>query len=287
MDQRTSTSSNAKGINDLPPELHFEILSYLTDNITSQISASKVCHLWESIILADSYLQLLRYTPLQTHHSELIAVNQIFNLTEAWVSRPDSITQQPESPAMELRCKIVDEEVIAYHYVPDKNYYAYGKEYNFGPPPCDGEPGVLDISRSTILDEQCIRDISTLPTEEQELNEEVPRLTAPLEELDILTAIHFRGEYYPDVIFAEPVNFLVEGGLTIRQLLENIVSTLIASMKSKSDLDTKKEHYIYLAMRYIREGGCNECWFRTYLCHPDVRISEDGKLLNVVVKDAI
>ncbi|KAK6510697.1 hypothetical protein TWF506_009798 [Arthrobotrys conoides] len=286
MDQKPLTTASAKGINDLPAELHFEILSYLTDNITSQISASGVCRLWKSIILTDSYFRLRRYMPLQTHHSELIAINQIFNLTEAWGSQPELevIARQP-NPAVEIRCKIVDEKVIAYHYVPDKGYYAYGKEYNFGPPP-DDEPGVLNITRSTILHEQCIRDISILPTEEQELNEEIPRLTAPLEELDILTAIHFRGGYYPDVIFAEPVNFLVEGGLTVRQLLENIVNSLVTAMKSKSDLDTQKEHYVYLAVRYIREGGCNECWFRIYLCHPDVRISEDGILLNVL-KDTL
>lgn len=271
---------DAQGINSLPTELHFEILSYLTDNIISQVSASKVCLLWKSIILTDPYFQLLRYTPLQNHHSELISIHQIFNLTEAWTPPPNPITGQPSTVA-EIRCKIVAEQVIAYHYVLDKNYYAYGKEYNFGPPP-DDEPNVLDISNSTILDEQCIRDLSILPVEERELSDEIPRLTAPLDKLDILTAIHFRDEYYPDVIFAKPVNFLVEGGLTVRQLLEDIVSSLIVAMKSKSDLDTEKDHYVYLAVRYVREGDCKECWFWTYLCHPDVRISEDGRLLNVL-----
>ncbi|KAK6334961.1 hypothetical protein TWF718_010403 [Orbilia javanica] len=279
MDRQTPYT---QGINKLPTELHFEILSYLTDNIESQISASEVCHLWKSIILTDPYFQLLRYVPLQTIHAEMIAVHQIFGLAELWMCGPDAPKTPMKTKSLtEIRCKVVGEEIVSYHCVLDKDYHAYGKEYNFGPPPED-EPGVLDISHSSILDEQCIRNKSTLPMEEREPNDDTPRLTAPLEELDILSAIHYRGGYYPDVIFAEPANFLVEGGFTIRQFLEDIVKTMIVAMDWTSDLDTKKEHYVYLAMRYVRDGRDNECWFRIFLCHPDVRMSDDGKLLNVV-----
>ncbi|KAK6511566.1 hypothetical protein TWF481_000482 [Arthrobotrys musiformis] len=282
MDSR-KRSSPLQGINTLPAELHVEILSYLTDSISSQISASKVCRLWESIILTDPYFRSLRYGVLENNDSDLVAVHQLFDPSEVSIPRQHPITKQ-QNPLAEVRCKIVNEEITACHYVMEKNYHAYSKEYNFGPPPsdCTKEHNVLDITHSAILDEQCIQNVSILPIEEQYWSSDVPRLTAPLEELDILTAIHFRGQHLEDVIFAEPVNFCTPGGLTNRQLLEDVVATLIASMRKKSNLDTKKEHYVYLAMRYVPEGDRKECWFRTVLCHPDVRMSKELRLLNVL-----
>ncbi|KAK6354100.1 hypothetical protein TWF730_008517 [Orbilia blumenaviensis] len=291
-----------QGIGTLPTELHFEILSYLTDNVVSQISASQVCRLWERIVLSHPYFQKRRYTPLQTHFSELIAVHQIFGLSEAFISYPYK-RRVLDEVVSEIRCKIQNERIVAYHCVninvpedppsdiayktlaiwhKDKTCYAYDEQYGFGPPP-DDEPGVLEITQSTILDEQCINaDTSILPTDERILNEEVPRLTAPLGELDILTALHFHGERYPDAIFAGPINLCRKNGLTIRQLAEDIVDSLIEAMKAKSDLDPKKEHFVYFAMRYYSEGFCNECWLRVVICHPDVRISAKGAFMNAL-----